>query len=153
MKTMTATIGIACILGSSVTQFAWAGGPDRLNLGVGVKTENSIYKTVKDETQAMPLINFQRNGFYWEGSDLGYRVIENRNLEIGPVISLFEGYGLGVAIGDVNQDGWPDIYVANDYISNDLLYINQQDGTFKNEIADRTKLQSKFSMGVSISDF
>ena len=66
---------------------------------------------------------------------------------------LYEGYGLGVAIGDINQDGWPDIYVANDYISNDLLYINQQDGTFKNEIADRTKLQSKFSMGVSVSDF
>ncbi len=66
---------------------------------------------------------------------------------------LIEGYGLGVAIGDVNQDGWSDIYVANDYISNDLLYINQQDGTFKNEIAERTKLQSKFSMGVSLSDF
>ena len=66
---------------------------------------------------------------------------------------LIEGYGLGVAIGDINKDGWPDIYVANDYISNDLLYINQQDGTFKNEIGNRTKLQSKFSMGVSLADF
>ena len=66
---------------------------------------------------------------------------------------VFEGYGLGLAIGDLNQDNWPDIYVANDYISNDLMYINQKDGTFRNEIADRTKLQSKFSMGVALSDF
>lgn len=65
----------------------------------------------------------------------------------------FEGYGLGLAIADLNQDGWQDIYVANDYISNDLMYINQQDGTFKNEIGSRTKLQSKFSMGVTVSDF
>jgi len=79
---------------------------------------------------------------------------DNQYKEIGKEAGvLIEGYGLGVAIGDINQDGWPDIYVANDYITNDLLYINQQDGTFKNEIADRTNLQSKFSMGVSVSDF
>jgi hypothetical protein len=39
---------------------------------------------------------------------------------------VYEGFGLGLSISDVNMDGWPDIYVSNDYLSNDLLYINQK---------------------------
>lgn len=65
---------------------------------------------------------------------------------------VFEGYGLGLGIGDVNKDGWPDIYIGNDYVSNDLLYINNRDGTFTNEIAGRLKHQSLFSMGIDIVD-
>jgi hypothetical protein len=64
-----------------------------------------------------------------------------------------EGYGLGLAIADLNHDGWPDIYVSNDYLTNDLLYINNQDGTFTNEIKDFVKHQSKFSMGSDIADY
>jgi len=93
MKSLTVAISAACIFGSCATQTVWAGGPDRLHLGLGVKSESSIYKSVKDETQAVPNINFQKNGFYMEGTDIGYRLIENQNIEIGPVISLFEGYG------------------------------------------------------------
>ena len=44
-----------------------------------------------------------------------------------------EGFGLGVGIIDANKDGWPDVYVSNDYLSRDLLYINSQDGTFTEE--------------------
>ncbi len=66
---------------------------------------------------------------------------------------VIEGYGLGLAVTDMNKDGYPDIFVANDYITNDLLYINQKDGTFKNEIDHRLHKQSKFSMGVAASDF
>src|SRR5690606_36393568 len=47
---------------------------------------------------------------------------------------LYEGYGLGVAIADINQDGWQEIYVSNDYIANDVLYVNKRDGTFINAI-------------------
>lgn len=65
---------------------------------------------------------------------------------------LMEGYGLGLAIADINEDGWPDIYIGNDYVSNDVLYINNQDGTFTNEIKDRLKHQSLFSMGIDIAD-
>lgn len=65
---------------------------------------------------------------------------------------LIEGYGLGVAITDLNRDGWPDIYVANDFMSNDLLWINQQNGTFRNEIADYLKHQSHNGMGIDIAD-
>jgi enediyne biosynthesis protein E4 len=63
-----------------------------------------------------------------------------------------EGYGLGLAIGDVNKDGYPDIYVSNDFMSNDLLYINQGDGTFKNEISTYMSYQSKSSMGDDMAD-
>jgi len=64
-----------------------------------------------------------------------------------------EGYGLGLSIADLNYDGWPDIYVSNDYLSNDILYINNQDGTFTNKIKENIKHQSKFSMGNDISDY
>lgn len=66
---------------------------------------------------------------------------------------LTEGYGLGVAISDINSDGWPDIYIANDFLSNDLLYINRQDGTFSNRIGDYLKHQSYNGMGVDVSDY
>ena len=65
---------------------------------------------------------------------------------------VIEGFGLGLAIGDVNKDGYPDIYVSNDFISNDLFYINQKDGTFKNEIRKYMSYQSKSSMGDDMAD-
>lgn len=65
---------------------------------------------------------------------------------------IIEGYGLGVAIADINTDGWPDIYIGNDYVSNDILYINNQDGTFTNQIKDRLKHQSLFTMGIDVAD-
>ncbi len=63
-----------------------------------------------------------------------------------------EGFGLGLAIADVNNDGWPDIYVSNDYLSNDLLYINNKNGTFNNRIGDFMGHQSQFSMGNDAAD-
>lgn len=66
---------------------------------------------------------------------------------------LIEGYGLGVNISDINQDSWPDIYVANDFLSNDLIWINQQDGTFKNMAGDYLKHQTHNGMGVDVADF
>lgn len=65
---------------------------------------------------------------------------------------LEEGYGLGIAVTDVNNDGWPDVYISNDYVSNDLLYINQQNGTFKNEIVAYFKHQSYSAMGNDAAD-
>jgi hypothetical protein len=64
----------------------------------------------------------------------------------------YEGYGLGIAVGDVNVDGWPDLYISNDYIANDLLYINQKDGTFRNEAEAHVPYQSRFSMGNDMAD-
>ncbi|WP_194775344.1 VCBS repeat-containing protein [Pararhodonellum marinum] len=66
---------------------------------------------------------------------------------------LIEGYGLGVAIADFNLDGWPDIYVANDFLTNDLLWINNQDGTFTDQAGTYLKHQSFNGMGVDVADF
>jgi hypothetical protein len=63
-----------------------------------------------------------------------------------------DGYGLGIAITDANNDNWPDIYIANDYIANDLLWLNNKNGTFTNTIATSTKHQSYNSMGVDAAD-
>lgn len=63
-----------------------------------------------------------------------------------------EGYGLGLSLLDINQDGFVDIYVSNDYITNDLLYINLGNGKFENRIDDYFKHQSKFSMGNDFGD-
>ncbi|RDC61785.1 VCBS repeat-containing protein [Adhaeribacter pallidiroseus] len=65
---------------------------------------------------------------------------------------VYEGYGLGLAISDINLDGWPDIYVTNDYLSDDLLYINNQDGTFTNRKNQYIKHTSFSAMGNSVAD-
>ncbi len=65
---------------------------------------------------------------------------------------LTEGYGLGVHISDINKDGWPDIYVTNDYISNDLLYINNKNGTFTERAKEYLKHTSFSAMGNDIAD-
>lgn len=66
---------------------------------------------------------------------------------------IWDGFGLGVCISDINQDGWPDVYVSNDYISNDLLYVNQRDGTFKDMGQRFFKHLSYSAMGMDIADF
>src|SRR5450432_644955 len=61
-------------------------------------------------------------------------------------------FGLGVTVGDVNNDGWEDIYVSNDFFERDYLYLNQQDGTFKEVIGDAMGHMSQGSMGSDIAD-
>ena len=63
------------------------------------------------------------------------------------------GYGLGIKVSDINLDGWPDIYIGNDFHENDYLYINQKDGTFKDEMDEHIMHTSRFTMGVDIADF
>jgi hypothetical protein len=62
------------------------------------------------------------------------------------------GYGLGVGIADINNDGWPDIYVSNDFNENDYLYINQGDGTFLESVHGALAYSSRFSMGNDLAD-
>ena len=62
------------------------------------------------------------------------------------------GYGLGIAVSDIDLDGSPDIYIGNDFHENDYLYINQKNGTFKEEGEQRLMHTSQFSMGVDVAD-
>ncbi|HKW39942.1 MAG TPA: VCBS repeat-containing protein [Gemmatimonadales bacterium] len=63
------------------------------------------------------------------------------------------GYGLGVVVADVNGDGWPDIYISNDVAPNDVLYVNNGDGTFTDKAGAWLKHTSFAGMGVDIADF
>lgn len=64
-----------------------------------------------------------------------------------------DAFGLGVCVSDVNNDGYLDIYVSNDYIEPDYLYLNNGDGTFTESIKAATKHISNYGMGVDIADF
>ncbi|MFP4090902.1 MAG: VCBS repeat-containing protein [Cyclobacteriaceae bacterium] len=63
------------------------------------------------------------------------------------------GYGLGLAVGDLNDDGWDDIYVANDFYEHDYLYLNQGDGSFAESIHQSVSHLSFFGMGVDLADY
>ena len=62
------------------------------------------------------------------------------------------GFGLGIAILDINQDGWKDIYVTNDYYGSDLLYVNNKNGTFTNKIKEYFNHTSQNAMGIDNGD-
>ena len=68
------------------------------------------------------------------------------------IIQNVLGFGLGVAVSDINGDDWYDIYVTNDYNEEDYLYLNQQDGTFQESLASRIGHTSLFSMGCDAAD-
>jgi hypothetical protein len=63
-----------------------------------------------------------------------------------------EGFGLGAAVLDVNKDQYPDLYISNDFVSSDIFYVNQGDGTFSNQIGEYFKHISYASMGNDAAD-
>ena len=87
-----------------------------------------------------------RNDF---DSTLGHAVFTDVSIDAG---IIWGGYSHSCLINDFNQDGFPDIYVANDYLSNDLIYINNKNGTFTNRVAEILKHQSFSSMGSDMAD-
>ncbi len=84
----------------------------------------------------------------WSDS-LKHPVFTNVSKQAGITI---EGYGHDVTIADINKDGWKDIYVSNDFISNDLLYINNRDGTFTEKSQSYFKHTAANGMGQDIED-
>ncbi len=89
------------------------------------------------------------------GTDILYR--NNGNQTFTDVSKeagiLKDGYSLGAAISDVNNDGWPDIYVSNDFLTSDILYINNGNGTFSDKTHECLKHTSFASMGNDVADF
>ncbi len=88
-----------------------------------------------------------RNDGYISG--VGHPVFSDVSLQAG---IKEDGFGLGVVVSDLNNDSWPDVYVANDFITNDNLWLNNKNGTFTNSIKTALRHQSYSSMGADAGD-
>tara|TARA_R110002167_G_scaffold24608_3_gene86267 strand:- start:3223 stop:6504 length:3282 start_codon:yes stop_codon:yes gene_type:complete len=88
----------------------------------------------------------------------GDKLMENQNgkfvdvSEKAGIYGSVVGFGLGVTVGDVNNDGWEDIYVSNDFFERDYLYINNQNGTFSEQLENEMESISGASMGADMAD-
>ena len=149
-REMAADYGIADPSHSSHAQFFDYDCDGDLDLFIGVNVIEARYPN-----EFVPLVT--------DGSDpnrdrlfrndwneaLGHPVFTDVSLEAG---LLQDGYSHSTLIYDFNEDGWPDIYVANDYQSNDLIFINNQDGTFTNRAGEIFKHFSLSAMGSDVAD-
>ncbi len=89
------------------------------------------------------------------GGDKLFRNDDNKFVDISAQAGIFgsvQGFGLGVAVGDVNKDGWEDIYVCNDFFERDYLYINNKNGTFSETAEHQFRHMSAASMGADLAD-
>ncbi len=89
------------------------------------------------------------------GGDKLYRNDRNHFTDVSQQAGIYGsliGFGLGVTVGDLNNDNWPDIYVSNDFYERDYLYINQHNGTFKEALEEQMGHTSLSSMGSDIAD-
>ena len=144
------TYGIADTTHSANAQFFDYDNDGDLDLFIAVnymdtKYPNQYFPKVKDGTSPNTDKLFQNN---WD-KQLGHPVFTDVSAKAG--IKL-EGYSHSSLVADFNDDGWQDIYVANDYVTNDLLYINNHDGTFTNKVADILKHQAESAMGSDMGD-
>ena len=89
------------------------------------------------------------------GGDKLFRNDGNRFTDVSIEAGIYGsviGFGLGVTVGDIDQDGWMDIYVSNDFFERDYIYLNNHDGTFKETLADMMPCISAASMGADMAD-
>ncbi|GAB2556085.1 VCBS repeat-containing protein [Spirosoma areae] len=90
--------------------------------------------------------------------EIGVRLLQNTGSYFNDVTersglsSSVLSYGLGLGVSDLNGDGWPDLYISNDYTIPDYLYINNGNGTFTNQLKTSIRHTSQFSMGNDVAD-
>ncbi len=90
-----------------------------------------------------------------EGGNKLFRNEGNRFTDVSQEAGIYGsaiGYGLGVTVADLNQDGWPDLYVSNDFFERDYLYLNQKNGAFREILPQAMPEISMGSMGADIAD-
>lgn len=112
-----------------------------LNHGIEMYDENKLENLVNKESK------HRGNRLYNNNNGKFIDVTRKSN-----IVNTMIGYGLGVTVSDLNNDNWPDIYVSNDFSEKDYLYINNQDGTFKESSLESLRHISNFSMGNDIAD-
>ncbi|HEY9045107.1 MAG TPA: VCBS repeat-containing protein [Ohtaekwangia sp.] len=135
---------------------------------VGFSTQASFFDYDRDGDLDMFMLNhslhengtFGKSSLRYESHPLaGDKLMRNDNgrfidvTQGSGIYSSVIGYGLGVVVSDVNLDGWPDIYVGNDFHENDYLYINQGNGTFRETLQESMMHTSRYTMGVDFADF
>ncbi|MEN0046043.1 MAG: CRTAC1 family protein, partial [Bacteroidota bacterium] len=89
------------------------------------------------------------------GGDKLYQNVGDRFVDVSEEAGIYGsiiGFGLGVTVGDIDLDGWQDIYVSNDFFERDYIYMNNGDGTFREELTKQMKSLSAASMGADMAD-
>jgi len=149
-KEMAEDYGIADTTYSSHAQFFDYDNDGDLDLFIGVNRIEGInpsqFSPLEDDGTSLSRDRLFKNE--WNDT-LDHPVFKDVSEEAG---IRFHGYSHSTLIHDFNKDGWMDIYVANDFLSNDLIYINNQDGTYTNRAGDIFKHFSLSSMGSDIAD-
>ncbi len=112
---------------------------------------NKVEAKLGDDGKYHPLLH-PRGAF---DSDRFYRNDGNNHFtDVSQAAGIWNlGYGLSISVTDFNRDGWLDVYVANDFVQPDNLYINNKNGTFTNRIADYFQHCGQHTMGTDITDF
>lgn len=149
-KEMAKDYGIDDTTYSSHAQFFDYDLDGDIDLFIGVNRIEGInpnqFSPLTDDGTSMSKDRLYRN--QWSDS-LGHPVFQDVSKAAG---IRYHGYSHSTLINDFNNDGYPDIYVANDFLSNDLIYINNQDGTFTNKAGEIFKHFSLSSMGSDLAD-
>ncbi|MFC4097936.1 VCBS repeat-containing protein [Euzebyella saccharophila] len=149
-KELSESFGLDDDTYSSHAQFFDYDRDGDLDLFIGVNRIEGIdpteFRPLEDDGTSMSKDRLYENTY---NDSLQQQVFINVSDKAG---IRYHGYSHSTVINDFNEDGWPDIYVANDFLSNDLLYINNQDGTFTNRARDMFKHFSLSSMGSDIAD-
>ncbi|GAB3890694.1 VCBS repeat-containing protein [Larkinella knui] len=122
-----------------------------LNTGPDLQNPNYLRPTINDGSYPSTGKLYRNEG----SGPAGHPVFKDVSRQAGIV---YEGLGLGLAISDLNKDGYPDIYCSNDFISSDILYLNNgksnpANPTFTNVIRQATAHTSLYGMGVDVADF
>jgi hypothetical protein len=113
---------------------------------------------LKNFPKAIGSFNLKENQRFVRDSLGGHKLFRNdgnRFTDVSVAAGIYGStiaFGLGVTVGDINQDGWMDIYVANDFFERDYIYINNHDGTFKESLVDMMRSISAASMGGDMAD-
>jgi hypothetical protein len=134
----------------------------------GISTQAAFFDYDKDGDLDCLVMN--ENEYYGTDPSRFYTILKDKNKlkensshlyknENGKFINVTENsgllkatFGLGLGISDINNDTWPDIYIANDYYVPDMMYINNQDGTFSDVIKETTQQVEFYGMGLDIAD-
>ncbi|WPP51669.1 VCBS repeat-containing protein [Catalinimonas niigatensis] len=97
-------------------------------------------KLYRNDTPLIPLSGGEERGIFVDVSE-----------EAGIYGSII-GFGLGILVSDLDKDGWPDLYICNDFFERDYIYMNNRDGTFREELPAQIPSISMASMGADVSD-